>query len=169
MHIILIGGPASGKTAIGKLLAKARGYSFFDTDNQIEKEACKKITEIFADEGETGFRAMETLALKKCLMQDNCVISTGGGIIKQSENREILAHFPWIFYLDVSVAKQLERTLFDHTRPLLQGKNKREILEKLYAERDPLYKAIAKYTVNADGSESEIVNKIICDLKDTNN
>lgn len=161
MKIILIGGPASGKTKVGKTLAKSLGLPFFDTDHCIETQSNKKVTDIFKEEGESIFRKLETQTLQNLLALEDAVISTGGGIVKKEENRVLLQKEAAVIFLNVSVHTQMKRTQNDSSRPLLMGQDKRAILEKLHAERDPLYRSIAKLTVNAEQALQTKVDQII--------
>ena len=90
MKLIIIGPMASGKSVVGKKLAKRMGLNFFDTDEQIEKKAGATISWIFDIEGEEKFREREFETLSKLIEEDNCVISTGGGIVLREENRALL-------------------------------------------------------------------------------
>ncbi len=159
--IALVGGPASGKTTIGKALAKKLGYTFLDTDHWIVAKSGLSIPELFKQQGEPAFRALEMDALKALLCHDKVVIATGGGVVKKEENRQVLRDNAYVIYLDVSVKTQLLRTRFDTSRPLLNVPNKKEVLERLRDERDPWYREVATQTVSADQSISKILKMII--------
>lgn len=160
MPIVLIGGPASGKTTVGKALAQHLGFPFFDTDQWIVEKTGLSIPAIFAQQGEPAFRAFETEALKTLLCHDKVVIATGGGIIKKEENRQLLREKAFVLYLDVSVTAQLLRTQEDRSRPLLNVPNKEEVLERLHHERDPLYREIAHQIIDADQPLASLIREI---------
>lgn len=160
MKIALIGGPASGKTTVGQLLSKALALPCFDTDHLVEAKAGQSIASLFAEKGEVAFRDLETEALKSLLEGEDCIIATGGGIIKKAENRKRLEQ-AFVVYLNVSVPVQLQRTEGDSTRPLLIGRDKEAILTKLRSERDFLYQSIANIIVDADQKPERSVEAIL--------
>lgn len=144
--IYLVGPMGAGKTTIGKLLAKHLGRQFIDCDWYIVDQTGADIPWIFEKEGETGFRERETRALMELTAMPNLVMATGGGAVGRSENRELLKQ-GLVIYLDATVDTQLIRTKKDKNRPLLQSDNPRAVLEKLYAERNPLYREVADIIV----------------------
>lgn len=121
-NIILVGYMGCGKTTVGKNVAKNKSFTFIDTDEMIEKQQGKKISEIFDKNGEAAFRDMETEYLKQLLgsNQENLVISTGGGMAVREENRKLLAKLGRVIYLKVSPEVVYDRLKTDTTRPLLQ-------------------------------------------------
>ncbi|MCR5350445.1 MAG: shikimate kinase [Acholeplasmatales bacterium] len=134
MRIYLIGMPGSGKSTLGKKLAKAINYEFIDMDNYIEKKACMFIEEIFDAYGEEYFRELEKNTLKEFLELDNVIISTGGGIIKNKANKELMDGK--CIFLNVDLDELQKRCDNSSTvRPLLQIKT----IKELYAERKDLY------------------------------
>ena len=159
MKMILVGGPASGKTTVGAALAQKWSLSFRDTDHWVETHAGRSIAQIFAQGGEAVFREWETQALKALLQQDECVISTGGGMIETAENRMLLSGLE-VIYLDVAMQAQLARTLGDTTRPLLRVPDKSLKLKALRERRDPLYRSVAKWVVDANAPLMEIMAEI---------
>jgi shikimate kinase len=156
--VILIGPMGSGKTTIGSLLAEKLGLSFRDTDHLIEEQEEKTVSQIFLDEGEDAFRAIEKRVLREELLTDGTVLSLGGGapisIDAQSALRAIASH---IIFLDISLSTVAPRIGFNRDRPLLLN-NPRGQWQMLMEARRPVYEAIADTTINVDDkSEDEIV------------
>ena len=166
MRLILIGPMASGKSTVGRRLAKRLKLEFIDIDEEIEKKAGVSISWIFDVEGEKKFRERENKELVKSLKNDNCVISTGGGIIVEDKNRDSIKKGTVIF-LETSIQTQLERTLNDKKRPLLQGTdNKEETLKELKEIRDPLYRKCADITIKeGKNGHNGVVDTIVDILK----
>jgi shikimate kinase len=146
--IFLIGMPGSGKTTIGKSLARSLRRPFVDLDHQIEQRCGVRIPVIFEIEGEQGFRRRESQVLAEVAQEDGLVLATGGGAILAEENRQILASRGWVIYLRASVDDLVLRTSKDRNRPLLATQNPRARLEQLMAERVPLYEALADLVID---------------------
>ncbi|MFL1732075.1 shikimate kinase AroK [Moraxella oculi] len=144
--IFLVGPMGAGKTTIGKLLSKQLGRDFVDCDHYIVSQTGADIPWIFAKEGEIGFRERETRALAELTEQSNIVMATGGGAVERAENRALLKK-GLVIYLEASVDTQLFRTKKDKNRPLLQNDNPKEVLERLYRIRHPLYQEVATIVV----------------------
>lgn len=143
-NILLIGLMGSGKTTVGRIVAQMIGFQFVDTDAMIVETAGKTIPEIFAAEGEAGFRLRESAALRSLLGRRGCVIATGGGIITQPRNLPILRHLGYIVWLDADPERLARRTAMNNNRPLLAGEeDPKAKLERLLVERKPLYKSMA--------------------------
>lgn len=138
----------AGKTTIGRLLAKCLKVEFLDSDREIEQRTGVDIPMIFEYEGEEGFRRREADAIRDLTRRSPIILATGGGSVLLPENRKVLSGGGFVVYLRCSVERQLERTMKDCHRPLLQTENPRERLEKLLAMRDPLYREIADCTVD---------------------
>lgn len=149
--IFLIGPMGSGKTAVGRRLAKDLGCAFFDSDAEIESRTGVDIAYIFEKEGEAGFRRREAEVISELTEHADTVLATGGGAILASENREALESRGTVVYLHATVAEQLKRTRRVKNRPLLEGGDRSQILENLMAIRDPLYRSIADLIVETDG------------------
>lgn len=147
-NIFLIGPMGAGKTTIGRLLAKCLKIEFLDSDREIEQRTGVDIPMIFEYEGEEGFRRREADAIQNLTRRSPIILATGGGSVLLPENRQVLAERGFVVYLKCSVDRQLERTLKDCHRPLLQTDNPRARLEKLLTIRDPLYRQIADCTVD---------------------
>jgi shikimate kinase/nucleoside-diphosphate-sugar epimerase len=143
-NIILIGLMGSGKTTVGRIVAHMIGFQIVDTDHLIVDTAGKSIPEIFATEGEAGFRQRESTALRSLLGKRGCVIATGGGIITQPRNLAILRHLGYIVWLDADPERLARRTAMNTNRPLLNGEEDPRLkLERLLTERKPIYKSLA--------------------------
>ena len=162
MRLLIIGPMASGKSTIGLKLANRLNLDFVDTDQQVEDRAGAEISWIFDIEGESGFRIREEEVLKEACLKDGAVISTGGGIILEENNRKLISESGVVIYLEVSIQTQLERTLMDKSRPLLDNKDKEQTLKNLKKQRTPLYEEIANITIKAgDRSNNEVVEEIL--------
>lgn len=146
-NIILVGMMGSGKSTVGRSLAKQLGKRFFDTDHEIQLRTGVTINHIFDVEGEAGFRLRETAELKEILAQSNIVLATGGGAILAERNRHLMGERGIVIYLQASVNELWQRTRHDKSRPLLQCNNPIGTLENLYAERNELYLSVADITL----------------------
>ena len=139
MNIVLIGFMASGKTSVGRRVAKRLGYRFMDTDQLIESEQGRAIADIFAAEGEPHFRGLETQLLARLRRCDNHVFSTGGGIITTPGNLELLKRIGVVVFLKADLEDILRRLEHDKRRPKVQGGDLRTKVTTLHGERLPLY------------------------------
>lgn len=159
--IVLIGPPGAGKSSVGKALAKELSLPFIDSDSEIEKAAGKKISEIFVEDGEPHFRAMEVDKVKQLLRDFTGVISLGGGAPINKEISHILetVDYPVIF-IDVSIAQAAIRIGFNKDRPLLLI-NPRQQWINLMSQRRPVYEKLATDTVSSDSKKPHEVAKII--------
>ena len=142
-NIFLIGMMGSGKTTVGKLLARQLGKRFIDCDEEIQQRTGVTIPHIFDVEGETGFRQRETVVIHDLVQLDNIVLATGGGAILSELNRDALRHNGMVVYLKSSVHDLWVRTRNDRNRPLLQTADPQAMLKLLHQQRDPLYTSIA--------------------------
>ena len=164
-RVILIGPMGSGKTTIGSLLAEKLGLNFRDTDHLIEEQEEKTVSQIFLDQGEDAFRAIEKRVLREELLTDGTVLSLGGGapisIDAQSALRAISSH---IIFLDISLSTVAPRIGFNRDRPLLLN-NPRGQWQTLMEARRPIYEAVADTIINVDDkSEEEIVTIALTSL-----
>ena len=142
-NIILIGMMGSGKTTVGRLLAKQLGKTFIDSDEEIQRRTGVTIPHIFDVEGEAGFRQRESAVLEDLAERNDLVLATGGGAILSSHNRSVLKASGIVVYLKSSVHDLWQRTRHDTNRPLLQTADPRAKLQELFEQRDPLYAEIA--------------------------
>src|SRR5215831_13371910 len=165
-NVFLIGPMGSGKTAVGKQLARALNLEFVDADAEIERRTGVNIPYIFEKEGEAGFREREREVIGALTARDNVVIATGGGAIILQENRERLAKRGRVVYLKTSITQQLERTRHGKQRPLLNTADPEAKLRSLMEQRAPLYESIAEITVNTDGQRvATVCDHILAKLK----
>lgn len=142
-NIFLIGPMGSGKTTIGKQLAKMYGLDFYDCDQELERSTGASVNLIFDVEGEAGFRIRENHILKKLTRKKGVLIATGGGTVCNEENRRLLRSRGLVVYLKTSVENQLKRLHKDKSRPLLQAEDREQRLKELARVRNPLYDATA--------------------------
>lgn len=150
ISIFFVGLMAVGKSTVGRFLADSLGLQFFDTDHVIEERAGAPVAWIFDVEGEAGFRDRERHVIDELTRQDGIVLATGGGAVLSAENRRVLSTRGCVVHLDSPLERLVERTQKDKKRPLLQGGNSRETLQRLLDERLPLYEAIADYRFVTD-------------------
>jgi shikimate kinase len=147
--LVFAGPPGSGKTTIGRLVADRLGVDFLDTDTEIELLAGKPIPEIFVDDGEPAFRALEQQTVARALAEHTGVVALGGGAVLLAETRALLAEHKVVF-LDVSVPDAVRRVGLSSARPLLSV-NPRQRLRELMEQRRPLYEEVATVRVITDG------------------
>jgi shikimate kinase len=150
---ILIGPPGAGKSTIGPLLAARLGVGFVDTDDRIEAVAGKPVGDIFVEDGEPAFRALEREAVAQAVAGNDGVIGLGGGAVLDPGTQQLLAGRP-VVYLATGFATAAKRVGMDVPRPLLMG-NPRAQLKALLEQRLPVYEKLALITVVTDGREPD--------------
>lgn len=171
-NVFLIGPMGAGKSTIGKQLSKLLELEFYDADQEIEKSTGANIAWIFDVEGESGFRKRESAVINVLSQKQGIVLATGGGAILDANTRSYLASRGTVIYLYATIAQQLERTIRDKRRPLLQDKENKEdkqaTLESLMEKRDPLYREIADIVIMTNRRSIQIVSQeILKALQDT--
>ena len=157
---VLIGLPGSGKSTIGRRLAKAMGCSLIDTDAVIEERSGRTIAEIFAAEGESGFRRIEEQVIREALDNHDGILSLGGGAVTTAGVREALAGHT-VVYLEISAAEGIRRTSGSTVRPLLAGPDRAEKYRSLLADRVPLYRRVATIRINTNRRNPGAVGRYI--------
>ncbi|MCW2667986.1 MAG: shikimate kinase [Frankiales bacterium] len=158
--LVLVGPPGAGKTTVGRLAAARLGVPFRDTDADVEATVGKPIAEIFIDDGEEHFRALERAAVATALAEHEGVLSLGGGAVLAAETRGLLAGHRVVF-LNVGLSDGARRVGFARDRPVL-ALNPRAALRELLAARLPLYREIATVEVLTDGlTPAQVLDQVL--------
>ena len=147
-HILFVGFMGSGKTSVSRVVAKRAGLPLIDIDAYIEQTQGRSVRQIFADEGEEGFRRIETQAMAALAYEPKSIISCGGGACNSAINRGILKALGTVVYLKVPLEEAIARISDPSTRPLLSGERP---VSEIYEERMPLYRDAADITINTAG------------------
>ena len=156
-NIFLVGPMGTGKSAVGRQLARTLHLTFVDSDDEVESRTGVDIAFIFEKEGEEGFRTRESAAIDDLTRMDGVVLATGGGAVLSPENRSHLGGRGLVVYLYTTVDQQVDRTEKGRQRPLLENGDRRGILEDLLLQRDPLYREVADLVVETDGRKVHAV------------
>jgi shikimate kinase len=162
MILYLVGMPGSGKSMVGGELADRLGVPFVDLDDEIEREVGTPIATIFAEEGEPSFRALEAAALTKAASNDPSVVACGGGVVLEPANRVTLRATGVVVFLDVPLEVLHDRVRPAAERPLIHEEGD---LERLLAEREPLYREFAAHVVDASGDPRQVAGAIQEELR----
>jgi shikimate kinase len=163
--IVLVGVPGAGKTTVGKLLAKSLDLEFFDSDQVIEARAGKNVSDIFTQDGETVFRALEKEVIAGLAESKDAIIALGGGALGNVDTRNIVKETTAI-WLVAGLAQAVDRVGMNRNRPLLLG-NVRGQLAELMSAREPLYKEVATFAIDTSKlSPTEVVEQILLQLRE---
>lgn len=152
--VFFIGFMGAGKTSVARKLARLCGMASVDMDAYLERREGRKITEIFAEDGEEGFRLIETDVLRELLEKEPLLVSCGGGVITREENRALLREGGCVVHLQVTVDEAASRISDKSTRPLFQDI---EAARRRCEERKPLYESMANITVNTAGKNVYVI------------
>ena len=164
--VALVGLPGSGKSTVGRQLARRLQLPFVDTDPVIERRLGCSIRTYFEREGEESFRDEEEAVLDELTQSHNGVLSTGGGVVLRSGNRERLRTRTHVVYLHSAPEEVFRRLRHDQNRPLLQVEDPLGRLRDLYAVRDPLYREAAHFVIETGRpSVATLVNMIVMQLE----
>jgi len=160
-NLILIGFMGTGKTAVGKRLAGILNMDFYDTDQEIEKVTGMSVNRLFYKHGEIRFRSEEALMINKLIKKKNAIIATGGGIVLNSENINLLKNTGYLVCLTAKPEVIYERVKRRNNRPLLKKGDTFETIITLLKEREELYQC-ADFTVDTSNMDfEEIINNIL--------
>jgi shikimate kinase len=160
--LVLVGPMGAGKTTVGRLVAGALGVDFLDTDEIVERETGRTVSEIFVDEGEARFRELERAAVAGALERHEGVLALGGGAVMDPATRERLAD-QCVVFLRVGLSDAAKRVGLGVSRPLLLG-NVRGRMKQLLDERAPVYEAVARHVIDTDGLSAAEVAAQVRDL-----
>lgn len=164
LNIVLVGFMATGKSTIGRRLARKAGFKFIDCDHEIEKQQGMKISEIFSDHGEDHFRHLEAEYLKSLGDKQSLVISTGGGVVTREAARKILPSLGYVVWLHAKKREIHERVMRNNKRPLVQTPDPWKTIKTLLKQRKPQYKKVAHLKVNTHGLD---INETIQGILDS--
>ena len=161
--VVLVGAPGAGKTTVGRAVAARLGVDFRDTDADVERAAGKSVAEVFYDDGEPQFRALERTAVETALHEHDGVLSLGGGAVLDPRTRELLRGHE-VVLLEVGLSAAAQRVGLSRDRPVL-ALNPRAQLRQLLADRLPLYREVAVRTVGTDGrTPDQVAEQVLAGL-----
>jgi shikimate kinase len=155
--VYLVGMPGSGKSTVGPELAARLGVPFVELDAEVQRAAGRTVAEIFREDGEARFRELEAAALSEAATRDPSVVSCGGGVVLEPANRITLRATGEVVFLSVPVEVLASRVRPAAERPLIRAAGD---LERLFAEREPLYREFAAHVVDASGPPVEVAAAI---------
>jgi shikimate kinase len=160
--VYLVGMPGSGKSTVGREVAGRLGVPFVDLDAEIERRSGRSVSEIFASEGEPGFRALEAKELVTVSTNDPSVVACGGGVVLEPANRITLRNTGTCVFLDVPLGVLETRVEPAADRPLIRADGD---LERLLTEREPLYREFAAHVVDGSGDPRVVADAILEELR----
>lgn len=169
MNIFLTGYRGTGKTTVARALSERLGWQWIDADVELEARAGRSIAEIFATDGEGLFRDLENQVLAELVTRTNLVVATGGGVVLREQNRKLLEQAGIVVWLEADIDTIAGRLSADTTtagrRPNLTAHGGRLEIERLLAEREPLYRQSARLTIHTAGrSPDTIAEQILAEL-----
>jgi len=164
--LALVGMPGSGKSTVGRHLARQLGWKFVDSDHAIEHAIGGSIRSFFEQQGEAAFRDLEEQTIASLCSQQGTVLATGGGVVLRPPNRDALKQHCQVIYLRSSPEELFRRLRHDTQRPLLQVRDPLRRLRDLFRERDPLYRATCHFTIETGRpSVPTLVNMVLMQLE----
>ena len=158
-QIFLIGMMGSGKSSVGKALADSLNWTFYDIDHELEKDHNLSINDMFAH-GEAQFRDHESKKLQEIASKENIVCSTGGGVVLNESNCDILGEL-FCVYLHESIESLCHRLENDSSRPLLSNGDKKKLLENIFLDRESKYEALSSMKIITDTSSIDEICQTI--------
>jgi shikimate kinase len=159
--IALIGMPGSGKSSVGRQLARRLNWAFADSDAEIERQIGCAIRAYFEQHGEAAFRDVEQSVLAGLLSRDRLVLATGGGAVVREANRRLLASHAQVVYLRSTPEELMRRLRHDTHRPLLQVSDPMRKLRQLFEERDPSYRECARFVIETGRPSVKLLSGMI--------
>jgi shikimate kinase len=167
-NIVLIGFMGSGKSSVGRMLAKRLRFQFLDTDHLLEERTRMSIKAMFARHGESYFRERETAVLESLANARRHVIATGGGIVTQPKNLPILHQLGWVVLLQASSDEIFKRVSRNRDRPLLNVPDPRKRLNEMLEARLSIYEQAADFSVDSTELRREdVVERIVVEARKT--
>ncbi len=167
--IYLVGPMGVGKSTVARALAGHLGWGALDLDEAIEAATGRSIPELFAEEGETGFRDWEQGVISSVAHRSGpFVVATGGGVVLRVANRQVMAETGWVVYLSAGIDTLMARIGEDPNRPLLQTEDPRGRLEALQTERDPLYREAHRIEETTGSTPDQVVARLLAWLESNN-
>jgi shikimate kinase len=161
VDIVLIGPPGSGKSSVGKALSRKLSRPWIDTDTEVESRAGKRISEIFLEDGEATFRALERDVVDQVMGSEAAIVSLGGGSVLNESSQKRITTAKEVVFLDVSISNAAPRVGFNKDRPLL-AINPRQQWLQLMEKRRPIYESLATITVSTDNKKpDQVADEII--------
>ncbi len=160
-NVVLCGFMGCGKTTVGKILAERLGYTFKDSDLEIEKQQNCTVSDIFAQHGEAYFRNLEAEMIKSLSEEKGLVIATGGGAVVNKENAKALKKTGFSVYLKVTPETVIERLKNDTTRPLLMRDDKEAAIKQLMDNREDSYNSASDICIDANLSAEKCAETIL--------
>ena len=158
-QIFLIGMMGSGKSSVGKSLAESLNWTFYDIDHELEKDHNLSVNDMFAH-GEDQFRDYESKKLQEIASKENIVCSTGGGVVLNESNCDILGEL-FCVYLYTSIESLCHRLENDSSRPLLSNGDKKKLLENIFLDRELKYEALSSMKIITDTSSIDEICQTI--------
>ncbi len=165
--IFMVGARGAGKTTVGSALAQALGYQFVDTDLFMQQTTHMSVAEMVAQEGWSGFRRRETVALQ-AVTQPSTIVATGGGAILAEENRRFMRQHGTVIYLRASasiLAQRLEEYPEEGQRPTLTGRPIAEEIREVLAAREALYQEAAHHVMDGSANPQRVIAQILSALQ----
>ena len=162
MIVYLVGMPGSGKSTVGEELAGRLGVPFVDLDVEIERRGGRSVSEIFHEDGEAAFRALEAKELVRAATEDTSVVACGGGVVLEPANRITLRNTGTCVFLDVPIDVLRERVRPSEDRPLIRQAGD---LDQLLATRESLYREFAAHVVDGSGDPGSVADAIVEELR----
>ncbi|MEN9404151.1 MAG: Shikimate kinase [Verrucomicrobiota bacterium] len=160
-NLYLVGFMGTGKSTVGRQVARQLGFEFLDSDHEIERAQGKPVSQIFAEQGEPSFRAMERAFIEEGHPRQRCVVSCGGGLVVPPGMLELLRSRGVIICLHAPIETILQRTMQATHRPLLEVENREQRLRELFAQRESLYRRTGTMVLTDKRPLREIVAHVL--------